>query len=131
MLLAVSKATGRNCECIPDIAIALAGGMGAGEVCGAVAGGVLAIGLTYGEEYPEAVGVLTEEYMTKVTELEGSVRCTDIIGTDISGAMGADSFRSIARIMWVFFVLGRKKNCKRVVRSTVQVLLEQYEEWEK
>ena len=104
--------------------------MGAGEVCGAVAGGVLAIGLAYGEDYPDAIGLLTEEYMTKLSEREGSVHCTDIIGTDISGSMGVDNFRSIARILWVFFVLGRKKNCNRVMRSAVRVLMEQWEEWE-
>lgn len=104
--------------------------MGAGEVCGAVAGGVLAIGLTYGEDYPDVVGVLTEEFMTKIVEREGSVRCIDILGADIGGSMGAENFRSIARILWVFFVLGRKKNCDRVVRTVVQVALEQWQEWE-
>jgi hypothetical protein len=99
-------------------------------VCGAVAGGALAIGLVYGEDYPDAVGVLTEEYMTQVAEKVGAVRCMDIIGTDISSSMGAEDIRSIAKILWVYFVLGKKKICDGVVRSAVQVILEQREEWE-
>jgi hypothetical protein len=36
VLLAVSKATGQDCACVPHIATGLQGGLGVGEVCGAV-----------------------------------------------------------------------------------------------
>lgn len=104
--------------------------MGAGEVCGAVAGGILAIGLVYGDKYPDAIGVLTEEYMTQIEERVGTVHCKEIIGTDISGAMNAEDFKSIARILWVFFIQGKRKICSGVVKSAVQVILEQRKEWE-
>jgi hypothetical protein len=104
--------------------------MGAGDVCGAVAGGVLAIGLVYGKDYPDAIGVLTEEYMTQIEERVGTVHCKEIIGTDISGDMNAEDFKSIARILWVFFIQGKRKTCNGVVKSAVQVILEQRQEWE-
>jgi hypothetical protein len=104
--------------------------MGAGEVCGAVAGGILAIGLVYGEDHADAIGVLTEEYMTTLEERVGTLHCKEIIGTDISGAMNAEDFRSIARILWVFFIQGKRKICTGVVKNAVQVVLEQRQEWE-
>lgn len=104
--------------------------MGAGEVCGAIAGGVLSIGLIYGENHHDAVGVLSEDYLNRIAGQEGTVTCKEIIGTDISGAMNAEDFRSAARLIWVFFIRGKRKICSRVVRSAVRVVLEQWQEWE-
>ena len=66
MLLAVSEALAENkaptssqskdfnCDCIPRIGTGLAGGIGLhGEVCGALVGGVLMIGLLYGADAPD------------------------------------------------------------------------------
>ncbi len=91
-----------------------------GEVCGAVSGGVLAIGLYYGQDYSEAVGTKTEEFVLRFTELNGAVRCSDITGMDLKSGKG----------FLLFFARGGKKVCNGVVSSAVQVLLEQFNEWE-
>jgi hypothetical protein len=97
-------------------------------VCGAVTGGVLGIGLLYGPDYPDAVGLMTEEFVRRIAEREGAVRCIDLIGFDISSAMGGDDIRAVMRLLW-YFIRGGKKKCNGVVSTSVQVLLEQWEEW--
>jgi C_GCAxxG_C_C family probable redox protein len=105
--------------------------MGAGEVCGAVSGGALAIGLVYGGDYPDAVGVLTEEFMSRFAERNGAVRCIDLINFDISSIMAGDDVevKNIIRLFW-FFARGGKRICNRAVSSAVQVIMEQWQEWE-
>ena len=99
-----------------------------GEVCGAVTGGVLAIGLLYGQDCPDAVGPMTEEFVRRFAERKGAVRCLDLIGFDISSAMSGDDISSVKGLVW-FFVRGGKRICNGAVRCAVQVLLEQWEEW--
>ena len=94
--------------------------MGVGEVCGAVSGGVLAIGLFYGQDFAEAVSSKTEEFMRRFAELNGAVRCIDITGVDMSSVKG----------LLLYFAKGGKKTCNGVVSSAVQVLLEQFNDWE-
>lgn len=91
-----------------------------GEVCGAVSGAALAIGLLYGEEQPEAATRLTKEFMGRFAEVNGAVRCIDITGVDMSSMKG----------LLLYFAKGGKKTCNRVVSSVVQVLLEQLNDWE-
>ncbi len=102
--------------------------MGVGEVCGAVTGGVLAIGLLYGQDYSEAVGIMTEEFVRRFAERNGAVRCIDLIDFDIGSVMDGEDIRSILRLLW-FFARGGRKICNGAVSSTVRVLLEQWEEW--
>lgn len=91
-----------------------------GEVCGAVSGAALAIGLLYGQDQPEATHHLTREFMRQYAEQNGAVRCIDITGVDMGSAMG----------LLLYLVKGGKKKCNRVVGSAVQVLLELLEYWE-
>jgi len=91
-----------------------------GEVCGAISGAALAIGLLYGQDQPEAAHHLTREFMRQYAEQNGAVRCIDITGVDMGSAMG----------LLLYLVKGGKKKCNRVVGSAVQVLLDQLEDWE-
>ena len=116
-----------NCTCSPHIASGLGGGLGAGEACGAVTAGVLAIGLLYGQNQPDSVDPHTEEFMLRFSEREGAVRCIDRIGFDINGVTSGEDFGKIMELLW-FFARGGKKVCNRAVSSTVQVVLEQWEE---
>ena len=53
-MLAVSKAAGIESPCVPRIASGFGGGIGRqGETCGAVTGGVMALGLIYGRDAAE------------------------------------------------------------------------------
>ena len=76
------------------IAAPFGGGMGRmGEVCGAVTGAFMAIGLKYGdpdsskeanERSYEAVQVFTERFAA----LHGSIRCRELLGCDIGTPEG-------------------------------------------
>jgi C_GCAxxG_C_C family probable redox protein len=74
---------------IPVIAYGFAGGIGnTGSVCGAVAGGVMAIGLTLGrgktiEEMLQRLGVFAE-FRRRFEEEFDSVDCRDLTGLDLT-----------------------------------------------
>lgn len=91
-----------------------------GEVCGAVSGAVLAIGLLYGQDQAEAAAHLSREFVRQFAEENGAVLCIDITGVDMS---------SVKELL-LYFARGGKKTCDGVVRSALQVLLEQLNEWE-
>lgn len=93
-------------------------------MCGAVSGGVLAIGLLYGhdqaeEAMPEA-HTKTAEFMRRFAEENGAVRCIDIIGLDVSSEEGIREY----------FARNLKETCCGVVRSAVQVLIDLLKDWE-
>jgi C_GCAxxG_C_C family probable redox protein len=86
-----------------------------GEVCGAVSGGVLAIGLLYGQDSEDAVSIKTEEFVRRFAELKGAVRCNDLTGLDMSSEKGVREYD--ARNLY-------EEICNKVVSSAVQLLLE-------
>lgn len=100
-----------------------------GEVCGAVSGAVLAIGLLYGEEQDEAVTHLTEQFVKRFREENGALRCIDIVGFNISAVESGIDLSSVMGIV-TFLARGGKRHCSKIVSSAVQVLLEQLTEWE-
>jgi C_GCAxxG_C_C family probable redox protein len=101
----------------------------AGEVCGAVSGAALAIGLLYGEEQPEAATHLTEQFMHRFAERNGAVRCIDIIGFNIGSASTDLEVKSVKDFL-LFLAGGRKRTCNKAVSNAVEVLLEELNEWE-
>jgi C_GCAxxG_C_C family probable redox protein len=109
--------------------VGLQGGLMAGEVCGAVSGAVLAIGLLYGQDQAEAATHLTEQFMSRFVEQNGSVRCSDIIGFNIGSIDTVADLDSIRGLL-MFGFRGGKKMCNGVVSSAVQVLLEELNNWE-
>lgn len=129
MLLAVSKASGEDDGCIPQIAAGLQGGLMAGEVCGAVSGAVLAIGLLYGQDQTEAVPQLTEQFMQRFTKLNGAVRCIDIIGFNIGSANTKLEVNSYKKF-FLFMAGGGKRTCNKVVRKAVEAVCEEINVWE-
>ena len=100
----------------------------AGEVCGAVSGAALAIGLLYGEEQAEAATHLTEQFMRRFAERNGAVRCIDIIGFNIGSASTDLEVKSVKDLLLVL-ARGGKRVCNKVVSNAVQVLLEELNEW--
>lgn len=82
---------------IPRIAYCFAGGMGnSGLVCGAVAGGVMAIGLKGGrpdtmEEGFAKLGV-AREFCRRFEAEMGSVNCRDLTGADLTTEEGIARF---------------------------------------
>jgi C_GCAxxG_C_C family probable redox protein len=100
-----------------------------GEVCGALSGAALAIGLLYGEDQDEAAIHLTEQFMQRFAEQNASVRCSDIVGFNIGSIDSAADMRSLKGLL-MFGIRGGKKMCNKVVSSAVEALLEELEEWE-
>ena len=122
MLLAVCKATGWDCECIPRIGSGLGGGVGRqGEVCGALTGGVLVVGLVHGrdgaeeKEAKEAAHAKAGEFVRRFAEVNGAVRCRDLIGLDVSTDEGVQEY--YARNLL-------EEKCSEIVSNAVRVVLE-------
>lgn len=79
----------------PELALKIAGSFGGGmgligETCGAVTGAIMLIGLKYGKvrvddtAAKEKTYALVQEYKRQFVELNGSVRCKELLGYDIS-----------------------------------------------
>ncbi|MGN1045437.1 MAG: C-GCAxxG-C-C family protein [Candidatus Methanomethylophilaceae archaeon] len=77
-----------------DAALAAASGLGIGlcrgSVCGAALGGIVAIGIRYGNVSPgdmvskSLVFGKREEFLTRFEEANSSILCRDLIGTEVS-----------------------------------------------
>jgi C_GCAxxG_C_C family probable redox protein len=129
VLLAVCKATGWDCGCIPRIASGLGGGVGRqGEVCGALTGGVLAVGLVHGRdraqetEAKNAVHAKAGQFVQRFAEVNGALRCRDLIGLDVSSEEGVQEY--YARNLL-------EEKCLGIVSNAVRVVLELLDEWER
>ncbi len=99
VLLAVAESRGIESELIPRIATGFCGGMSRTcGTCGAVSGGVMAIGLCLGRTAPgesvapaySAVGKFSEKFKARF----GSINCKDLTGCDLR-------YRSRAKLLQV------------------------------
>lgn len=77
---------------LDKISIGIGGGFsGMGEVCGAVSGHILAIGVDLAAQIPDSghlrieIGQATRRYMRAFREKFGSVRCEDLMGMKLLG----------------------------------------------
>ena len=103
------------------LACGLGGGVRFGEICGAVSGGVLVVGLKYGQfaaedkESKSECYAKTTEFVNAFREINGSVVCRQILGYDISKkeeydiAAGKNLFKTL---------------CAGMVKSAVSLLEE-------
>lgn len=107
-------------ELIPKIATAFGGGIGrCGSVCGALTGGVMAIGIKYGTNEPsvdkrskayELARMVYKEFERR----HGSVSCRELIGYDLSNP---EEFEK-ARNANVF-----EEKCRDFIRTAVEILV--------
>ncbi len=80
---------GMDLETALKIATPFGGGMGhASQVCGAVSGGLMAIGLakgilTYDRELKYACYDMAKEFQSRFLELHGEITCPGLLGFDI------------------------------------------------
>ena len=117
---AFSGEMGVDRETALKISCGLGGGMGrTGNVCGAVSGAILVIGLKYGktkeEDNParEKTYALVRQFIEEFTARNGSIECRELLGYDLS----------IPRE----YELARKENlfrtrCPALTRSAVELL---------
>jgi C_GCAxxG_C_C family probable redox protein len=108
-------------ELIPKIATAFGGGIGrCGSVCGALTGGVMALGIKYGTNEPSLekrlkVYKLAQKFFKRFEKHHGSVLCRELIGYDLSVPEELEEARK-ARIF--------EEKCVNFVRKAVETLIE-------
>ncbi|MBI4731313.1 MAG: C_GCAxxG_C_C family protein [Chloroflexi bacterium] len=99
------------------IATSFGGGMARrGEVCGAVTGALMALGLARGAATPEGkeeVYRLGREFMHRFEEQHGSILCRMLLGCDISTPGGLQNARESGVI---------KAICPNVVHDAAKIL---------
>ena len=126
MLLAVCQALDIKSSSVPRIATPFGGGLGLqGEVCGAVSGGVIAIGLVYGRDDAEkrtdkdAAYRKAARFMDKFQSVNGNVRCRDLLELDIGTEGGLNMYRTQNK---------KGQVCMVAVSSAVRIMMEMMEE---
>lgn len=106
---------------IPKIATAFGGGIGrCGSVCGALAGGVMALGIKYGTNEPSAekrlkAYELAHRFYKQFELKNGSVLCRELIGYNLSDPLELEK----ARQTKVF-----EKKCTNYVKNAIEILVE-------
>ncbi len=97
----------------------LGGGFCAGEICGAMSGAMLILGLKYGEnsaanaEQKKLVKEKSSALMRRFQQEFGNVRCIDILGVNINTAEGL----AIAKPLMA-------TTCKNIIQKSVEILEE-------
>lgn len=101
------------------VAIGFSGGMRKAEVCGAVSGALMVLGMKYGDagkDNAESKAISYQkcaEFMDRFRQENGSFVCRDILGVDISTAEGMDNAREKNLFMDI---------CPKMVESAVNIL---------
>ncbi len=108
VLISCGQPLGLAPETAIQVAMAFGGGVArSGNVCGAVTGALMAIGLSFPAKdakekaTKEAAGKLSQEFMTRFRAQHGAINCRDLIGFDLStpagsqGAAEAGVFKTI------------------------------------
>ena len=106
-----------------DLAIRVAqgfgGGMCMGATCGAVTGGIMAIGLKHAKKAPDdntskaKAHDLVVEFVQRFKDRNRSVLCNDLLGLD----MGTSDGQRLARETGLF-----KKICPKMVRDAAEII---------
>jgi len=91
VLSTFSEELGMDRETGCKVASGFGGGVGrTGNICGAVTGALMVIGLKYGKAVPETCAErektyeLVRMFIREYKALHGSVNCTDLLGYDLS-----------------------------------------------
>ena len=95
--MAVAEKHSIQSDIIPGIATGFCGGMSrTAGLCGALVGGVMALGILYGrkssKDSPKKIYALTERLVRDFEKHLGSRNCSEILGCDISTREGAAEF---------------------------------------
>lgn len=119
VLGAFAKELGMSEEQAMKIALCFGSGARKGEVCGAVSGAIMVLGLRYGQSGADEAESKTlayqkaNEFMERFKSENGSYICREILGCDIS----TDEGRAIAQEKNYF-----REICPKMVQSAVKIL---------
>ena len=109
---------------LADVTMGIGGGFSnMGEVCGAVSGGILAIGLDLAGRYRDTAVLrflaikFTQKFMRDFDKEFGAVRCRDIIGHDISDCLipGDEKYPAFIKDL----VEGKLRPCDDLIRFAI------------
>ncbi len=120
VLLTMFEYWGMKSDLIPKIAAAFGGGIGfCGSVCGAVTGGVMAIGVRFGTNEPShekrlKAYEMTQKFYRQFEKRHGTVLCRELVGYDLSTAEGMEKARN-AKVF--------EEKCVNFVRTAVHILV--------
>lgn len=121
VLAVFSEDYGLSQETALKVASGMGGGVRRGEICGAVTGAVLTIGLKHGQSKAEDketkadCNQRAEDFLREFEKRNGSVICRDILGCDLSKAEG----RQQAQEKGMFDTV-----CTQMVKNAVELLIE-------
>jgi C_GCAxxG_C_C family probable redox protein len=121
VLLAMFEHWGGKSELVPKIGTGFGGGIGrCGSVCGALTGGIMALGIKYGTNEPSAERRLpayeiSRKFLEQFKKRNRGIFCKELIGYTLSNP---DEYEK-ARKENVF-----QKKCVEYVKNAVTVLLE-------
>lgn len=118
--MAVAEKYDIQSEVIPGIATGFCGGMArTAGLCGALTGGIMALGLLFGRRSPQdpqyKIYALTERLVHDFEKEFGSRNCSDLLGCDISTPQGEADFMRAN--------LG-KTRCLDITVKTTQLLMQ-------
>lgn len=121
VLRSVTEAHGVSSPLIPRIATPLCAGMGrAGGPCGALTGGLLALGVLRGRDEPDreawlAMQSLALEFTTRFAQRFGATTCPGLLGVDLNDPMGQRKFAAEEM---------KQKKCREYVLGAVALVEE-------
>ena len=117
---AFSEELGLDGETAKKIACGFGGGISkTGNMCGAVSGAIMVIGLKYGkclagdDEATDRTRALTREFISEFSARNGSVNCTALLGYDLSNP---EEYQKAA-VSGIFM-----KKCPELVRDAADIL---------
>ena len=96
--LALRDALGVKCDCIPRVATGFAAGVGrTGNLCGALTGAILGLGLALGRDTPTAGDRPPHWYARRMAEVfeeaAGSLTCPGVLGLDIDDPEDYETYK--------------------------------------
>lgn len=118
VLVAFAQELGLDEKKALNISAGFEGGTFSGELCGAVAGAIMVLGLKYGELPKEELVVKISEFKRKFLEGERSTRCKEILGYDFSKAGELEKAVESGKI---------EEKCPMLIYSSIKILGEMIE----
>ena len=120
VLLAIAEEQGIENDLIPSIASGFCSGMArTGGLCGAVAGGVMGLGLVYGrqnkEQSSDEIYAIEQVFIKNFAEKYGSTSCEELVHSDFNTTEGQAYFNDNQLIL----------KCYQMVEDATDMVIEQ------
>jgi C_GCAxxG_C_C family probable redox protein len=118
-LFAISEWLGVRSELIPKIASGFGAGIGGnGSVCGAISGGVIALGIKFGRadlKQENRAYTLSSELLTRFEKEFGHINCRDLTGCEFTTEAGRRTYAY--ENMW-------ENKCRQYIASSTAIVFE-------